>query len=147
MLKLGKKKQRAIRLNLDGTFDEIKLPRDAGKVKDGKNEVMMQPACVFTEKKTSILKSKRKIILFVEGTTKALKFKNVSTDPKQEKLRMEDFNPYWTIGEAKQFVEKETAKSLEKHKPMTWAQFVIILIPVLITAGMVAKLLMHFGAL
>lgn len=143
----NKKKQRSLRLNLDGTFDEMRLSREAGVVKDGSNEVNMQPACVFTENKKPFWRAARKIILFVEGTTKALKFKNVSTDPKKEVLGMDDFCPFWTVREAKQFVEKETAKSLEKFKPMTWAQYIIILIPILATLGIVIKIALHFGAL
>jgi len=142
------KKQRVLCLNLDGTFDEKKLKRDAGIVYDGKNEVMMQPACVFTERnKRSLFRGRRKIVLFVEGTRRALKFRYVKDKDGKEKIELEDPQPFWTMREAKEFVAKETAKSLVKHKPMTWMQFVIILVPVLITLGIVVKLAMTFGAL
>lgn len=136
MRKKGKhkaKKLRAIRLNLDGTFDERKFKRDGAKLFDGSNEVLFNPASIFTEnKRLGILRPKRRMLLFVEGTRQALKFKYTKEKGKTAKPSMDDPNPYWTMGEAAEFVDKKVTESLMRHKPMTWAQFVIILIPVIL---------------
>lgn len=135
------------KLNLDRTFEEVKLKVASGKITDGKNVVLFEPACVFHERKKPFFRARRKIVLFVDGTRKALKFKSVVDTDKKESLSMEDLNPFWTMGESAEFVDKEITKSLMKHKPMTWAQFVIVLIPVLVTLGIVVKLALQFGAL
>ena len=151
-LKTKTQKQRCIRLNLDGTFDEIMLPRDKGIIRDGEDRINMQPACVFSErKKRGFFRTRRRIVLFVQGTANALKFKNVeitkSDGSKEPTQTIEDLNPFWTMGEAAQFVEKKIAESLDEHKPMTWIQFIILLVPLAITCIGVFKLLLHFGAL
>jgi len=135
------------KLNLDRTFEEVKLKVASGKITDGKNVVLFEPACVFHERNKPFFRARRKIVLFVDGARNALKFKPVPDAKDKESLTMDDFNPFWTMGESAEFVDKEITKSLMKHKPMTWAQFVIVLIPVLITLGIVVKLALQFGAL
>lgn len=145
--KRKQKKQRAIRLNLDGTFDEKKFKRDGGKLQDGSNEVLFQPACVFTEnKKRGALRGKRKLLLFVEGTRQALKFQAVKDKAGKVKLVMKDPLPFWTMGEAAEFVDKKVTESLMRHKPMTWAQFIILLVPIIILLFVVFMGFSNMGA-
>lgn len=141
-----KTKQKCIRLNLDRTFDEVSLPREGGMIHDGEDRILMQPAAVFTERKGRLLRGKRHIILFVKGTSEALKFKEVVTE-KGTEISMDDPNPFWTMKDSARFVEKKIAESLKENKPMTWLQFILLLIPLGITCFGVLKLLFHLGAL
>lgn len=133
------KKQRAIKLNLNRTFEEKKFPCDRNIIKDGKNEALFEPACVFTEEKRKFLKifggKARNLIFFVEGARNALRF-GETTDK---------MNPFWTMEEAEEFIEKEIAKSLAKYKPMTWGQFIIVLIPILACFILLLKIAFYFG--
>lgn len=134
-----KKKQLCLKLNLDNTFDEVALPRENAQIKDGTNNVTMQPACIFVERKKPRFRARRRIILFVEGTARALKFKNVEIDPKDpakgQKPQLDDPQPFWTQGDAAQFVEKKIAESLEKRKPMTWGQVIILFVMMAVNLG------------
>lgn len=152
-IKRQKIKQRVIKLNLDNTFDETTLTREGGKITDNGGTVIFTPRHVFVERKKRPLKARRRIVIFAEGTREPLKFKEVEL-PKGEvdetgkpKLKMDDINPYWTQGEAKEFVNKETADSLKKHKPMTWAQFIILLIPIVVCLLILLKIASQVGAL
>lgn len=134
--KARKNKQRVLRLNLDKTFDEIKLSRENGQVKDGDNKVLMQPADVFTERKSPMYRGKRRIVLYVEGTQKPIRFKTVKVNDGKEKAEVEDMNPFWTVGEAKEFVNKTTTDSLRKNKPFTNMQVAVMAILLIIVIGL-----------
>jgi len=140
--KLGK--QKAIKLNLNRTFEEKKFGCDRNIVKDGKNTVAWTPACVFSEKKTKALgfiprfwRGARHLILFVDGAVNALKFGEVT----------EDMNPFWTQKEERELVKREMKKSLATHKPMSWMQFIIILLPVAGCLILLLKIATYLGAL
>lgn len=132
-------KQRAIKLNLNRTFKEKSFPCDRNIVKDGKNKTLFEPACVFTEEKSKFLglfgRKGRNLIFFVEGARNALRFAKTT----------EEMNPFWTMEEAQEFIEKEITKALAKYKPMTWAQFIIVLIPILVMLGILLKIALFFG--
>jgi hypothetical protein len=146
-LKKNKQKQRVIRLNLDNTFIEKTVKRDGAFMHDGQNKIMMQPACVFFEKKrVGLFKKPRRIVLYVEGARNALKFKSI-TEGKESTNSLDDPMPFWTQREAKEFVAKETQESLKKHKPLTWSQFIIFLIPSVATLFLVFKIALSLGAL
>jgi len=141
-IKMGK--QRAIKLNLNRTFEEKKFGCDRNIVKDGDNTVIFEPACVFSEKKTKFLgfiprfwRGARNLVLFVDGAVNALKFGEVT----------EEMNPFWTQKEEKKLVKNEMKKSLTKHKPMTWMQFIILLIPIGFIAILLLKVATYLGAL
>lgn len=140
--KLGK--QRAIKLNLNRTFEEKKFGCDRNIVKDGNNNVTFEPSCVFSEKKRKLFgliprfwKGSRNLILFVDGAVNALKFGEVK----------EEMNPFWTQKEERELVKREMKKSLAKHKPMSWMQFIIILIPIGICLILLLKMATYLGAL
>lgn len=148
-IKKQKKKQRVIKLNLDNTFEEKVLTRQGGKIDDGGGTVIFTPRNVFIEKKKrGFFKKQRRLVIYAEGTRNALKFKEVEKLPDgKSKLEMDDLNPFWTQGEAAEFVHKETADSLKSHKPLTWSQFIIILIPTIICLGLLFKIGSHIGAI
>jgi len=137
-------KQRAIKLNLNRTFEEKKFGCDRNIVKDGKNTVVFEPASVFSEKKTKALgfiprfwRGARHLILFVDGAVNALKFGEVT----------EEMSPFWTQTEEKKLVKREMKKSLTTHKPMSWMQFIIILLPVGACFILLLKIATYLGAL
>lgn len=145
-----KEKQRVLVLNLDRTFEEKTLPREGGQIEDKQGaKVNFSPDCVFDEKDKKRLRKKRKLVLFVEGTTQALKFKETKdpTDPENPKLQLDDLNPFWTVRQAKEFVDKQITESLEQHKPMTWLQYIIMLAVMVIILGVVVMGFSNMGAL
>ena len=155
---LGKKKQkkqRVLKLGLDRTFEEIKLNREAGQIKDGEGTVMFEPAAVFDERNKRRFRKKRKLVIYVEGTTEALKFKPITdAEGKPEldaqgnpKLGMDDFNPFWTVRQSKEFVARQVADTLEQHKPMTWTQFILFFALLAIILGVVVTGFSNMGAL
>ena len=81
-------------------------------------------------------RSAREIILFVDGQPDALRFDKVT----------DKISASWTQKDVKELVKKEMAKALMEHKPMTWTQFIIILIPVLATLGLVFLIAKRIGA-
>lgn len=143
-----KKKQRVLKLNLDRTFEETKIERDGGKLKDGNNTINFEPSAVFDEKKKRHWwQSKRKLVLYVENTTKALKFKDVPNTEGKAKLAMDDFNPFWTMKEAKEFVERQVAEAIKERKPMTMWQFIAFIALLVIILGVVVVGFSNMGAL
>jgi hypothetical protein len=141
------KKQLGIRLNLDRTFEFVKGKRDGGKFEDkDKNKVRFSPDSVFYERKPRFLRGRRKVILYVEGLPKALKFKE--TDVKEgKKTSLENPNPHWTMKESQEFVDRQIAESLEDQKPLTWLQFFILAVPVVVTLIVVIAGFGNLGAL
>jgi len=119
-------KQRAIKLNLNRTFEEKDLPCDRNIVKVGKKDkVAFEPICVFSEKKTKFLrviprfwKIPRNLIIFVDGAKNALKFKGVT----------EEMMPFWTKPEATEHVNKEIAKARVKESLISWGKAILIII-------------------
>ena len=134
-LKMGK--QRAIKLNLDRTFEEKSFKRDRNIIKDGKNTINFEPMCVFSEKKSRwrFWRGARHIIVFVDGAVKALRFGKVT----------EEMKPFWTQEEEKKLIKREMKKSLAEHKPMSWMQFIILLIPIFAIFIVVLKIAFQFG--
>lgn len=135
-------KQRAIKLKLNKTFEEKNFSCDRNIVKDEKNTVTFEPMNVFSEKKNKLLgviprfwRGSRNLILFVDGATQALGFGKTT----------KDMNPFWTQKEEKELVKREMKKSLATHKPMSWAQFVILLIPIFAIFLVVLKIAFYFG--
>ena len=135
-------KQRAIKLNLNRTFEEKSFNCDRNIVKDGGNTVVFEPACVFNEKKTKFLRfiprfwrGSRNLILFVDRAVNALRFSKVT----------KEMNPFWTQKEEKKLIKKEMKKSLAEHKPMSWAQFIILMIPIMACLILLLKISMQFG--
>ena len=135
-------KQRAIKLNLNRTFEEKSFGCDRNIVKDGGNTVTFEPASVFSEKKSKFLgfiprfwKGARHLILFVDGSVNALKFGEVT----------DEMNPFWTQKEEKKLVKREMKKGLASHKPMSWAQFIILMIPIMACLILLLKISMQFG--
>lgn len=132
-------KQRAIKLNLNQTFEEKKFSCDRNLIKEGKNECEFEPVCVFHEKKSrwKFWRGARHLIIFVDGAVKALRFGKTTTN----------MNPFWTQKEERELVKREMKKSLAKHKPMSWAQFIILLIPIGLIMIVLLKMATHIGAL
>ena len=130
-------KQRAIKLNLNRTFDEKNFGCDRNIVKDGKNECKFEPMCVFDENKPKwkFWRGARHIILFVDGAVKALRFGKTTVN----------MNPFWTQAEEEELIKREMKKSLAKHKPMSWAQFIILLVPMILIFIVVLKIAIQFG--
>lgn len=125
------KKQRAIKLNLNRTFEEKTYPCDRNKVKVGKKEtVTFEPACVFSEEKSKLRfwKRARHLIVFVDGAKNALKFSEVT----------DEMMPFWTVKEVTELVNKLVAKARLKFKPMTWGQVILIAILLIIVILMQA---------
>jgi len=129
------------------TFEERNFDAEVNKVKYGKGgntETRFEPVCVFSEEKTKALgfiprfwRGRRNLIFFVENCVKAIKFKETT----------EEIQAFWTQKEAKEVVKKEIAKSLIKHKPMTWGQFIILLIPIGIILAFVLAIAMRTGVI
>lgn len=132
-------KQKAIKLSLDRTFVEKSFKRDRNIVKDGKNEVSFEPASVFSEEKSrwKFWKASRHLILFVDGATEALKFSKTT----------KEMNPFWTQEDETKLVRREMKKSLMEQKPMTWMQFIILLIPIIVILILVLKNTLERGVI
>jgi len=136
-------KQRAIKLNLNRTFEEKNYPCDRNHMKVDKGDLVdFEPACVFTEKKGKLLrviprfwKGTRNLVLFVDGAKNALRFSKTT----------KEMMPFWTKKESGEFVNKQVARSLTQYKPMKWAQFIIILIPTVASLFVLLKIAFHFG--
>ena len=132
-------KTRAIRIKLNRKFEEKKFKTDVNVVTYDKNKkVEFEPMCVFSEEKSRwrFWRSARELIFFVEGQVNALRFDKVT----------DKISASWTQKDVKELVKKEMAKALMEHKPMTWTQFIIILIPVLATLGLVFLIAKRIGA-
>lgn len=145
-------KQRCIKINLDNTFEELTLKRDGAIVKEGKNEIIIEPRNVYTEKKKGrlgFLKKARKIILFVENTRYALKFKewNPPQPNKDGKIpeSPNDLVPFWNMGEAQEFVDKKVTESLEKYKSMSWLQVLIVGAIGVVNLALLVKVIIALG--
>ena len=120
-------KQRAIEVYLDSTFVEKEFSTDNNVIRPEKNEeVRFTPSCVIHERRSwsrfKFYRHPRDLVFFVKGTVEAIKFSE----------NLKEMNPFWTMKEATDFVHKQILKSLSEHKPMTWTQFILILIPILI---------------
>jgi len=123
-------KQRAIKLNLNRTFEEKNFPCDRNIIKAGKKDkVAFEPVCVFSEKKTKFLrviprfwKIPRNLIVFVDGAKNALKFSEVT----------DEMMPFWTKPEAIEHVDKEIAKARVKEQLITWGKAILIVILLII---------------
>lgn len=133
-------KQKVIEIYLDRTFEEKKVEFDRNKLKPRKkDEVFFEPASVFTERKhgfLSKLKGSRNLVFYVNGALNALKFAE----------KTDAMEPFWTKKEAKEFVDKETAKSLTKFKPLTIWEFIIILAILIIILIVSIKCALSIGA-
>jgi len=137
-IKMGK--QRAIKLNLNNTFREKKFGCKRNIVKDGKNETEFEPICVFAEEgipRWKFWKRGRRLIFFVDGALRALRFGKTT----------EEMNPFDTQEDIRKLIVKEMKKSLAKHKPMSWMQFIIILLPVAGCLILLLKIATYLGAL
>lgn len=121
-MKLGK--QRAIKLLLNRRYEEKKFSTDRNILKDGDNQTAFEPACVFYEKKPrwKFWRGSKDIVLFVEGAVNALRFGKTT----------KNMNPFWTQKEEKTLVRREMKKGLASHKPLTWTQFIILMIPIVV---------------
>ncbi len=139
MFKKRLPKQQVLKLHLDNTFEDVRLAFDRNKLIDGKDRPIFEPICVFQERKPrrALLRRPRRLLFLVDGATKALKFKEGDTT----------MMPFWTTEEAKEFVNVEIAKSMTKFKPMTWGQFIVLLIPLCITLLILIKIALSLGAL
>lgn len=135
-------------MNLDNTFEEKLVTRDGSQLMQDKERATMQPMNVFTEKKSRLFRGRRKIVIIPEGTVHPLKFKRVETKKPNEKGKvvytMDDPNPFWNMRDTAEFVEKKTAESLAKHKPMTWSQTLLIVAGLAVVA--VLQLYSMFGS-
>jgi len=133
-------KQRAIKLFINKTFREKKFGCNRNIIKDGKNECEFEPACCFDEvgiPRWKFWKRPRSLILFVDGAVKALRFSKTT----------EEMRPFWTQKEEEELIKRQMKKSLAKHKPMTWMQFIVLLIPVGIILILLLKIATYLGAL
>ena len=131
-------RQRAIKLNLNNTFREKKFKCDRNILEDGKNETEFEPVCVFSETGISrwkFWKRGRHLIFFVDGAIEALRFGKTTSE----------MNPFWTQGEEKELVRREMKKSLAKHKPMTWLQFILLLAPIVAILIVVLRMASQIG--
>lgn len=134
-------KTRVIELFLDNTFEDKKVPFEVNKLKPTKKkEVKFEPICVFKQRKKrgrfSWFRKEKSLILYVNGAYQALRFGKVTST----------LQPLWTKEEAERFVKKQVAKSLEEYKPMTWSQFIIILVPVALSLFILLKIALHLRA-
>lgn len=128
-------KQRAIQLKLNKRFVEKAFKTDLNIIKDGKNETEFEPDCIFTEDKPrwKFWRGTREIVLFVDGAVKALRFSRVT----------QNMAPFWNQDDERALIRREMKKSLASHKPMTWGQFVLLMIP--IVAILLLALNLTFG--
>lgn len=115
-------KTRVIELFLDNTYEDKKIKYDGNKLKPRKDDdINFEPICVFQERKKkglfSWLRGRKSLILYVNGTLKALRFSKVT----------DELQALWSKNESKEFVHKEVAKAHEEQKPMTWIQFFVLL--------------------
>ncbi len=120
-----RKRQRAIKLFHNKTFVEKKYKTDRNSLKDGDNDCEYEPSMVFDEVGVSRWKcwrAKRRLVLFVDGATKALNFGKTT----------EEMKPFNTQGDLKKLVRREMKKSLAEHKPMKWSQFILLMIPIVV---------------
>jgi len=116
------KKQRGIELHTNNTFTEKNFAVDKNLIKPSKEEeCRFAPKNVFAENRTwarwKFWRHKRHLVIFGEGLTKALEWKELK----------EGMNPFWTMGEAKDFVHKLAGKALVEVKPLKTWQFMLIL--------------------
>jgi hypothetical protein len=125
-------KQRAIKLNLNRTFEETTFKCDRNILKVDKSTVGFTPVCVFSEKKPRFRfwRGARNLVFFVDGALHALKFSKVT----------DEMEPFWTKKDEEKLIEREMKKNLTQQKPMTWSQFIILLIPVLVILGISLKI-------
>lgn len=131
-------KHQVIKLYLDNTFTDEKIAFDGNKLRDGDDRPEFEPICIFQERKSRRVfwRKPRRLLFLVQGAVKALKFKEQD----------ETMLPMWTKKEAKEFVNVEIAKSMIRFKPMTWGQFIILLIPIVVILGVILKIAFTIGA-
>jgi len=82
-------------------------------------------------------KSRRKLILFVDGCISALKFNEDTTG-----LQLA-----WRQDEAAAFVKKQMAKAMEKYRVMKWSQFFVLLGFCVVILILLLKIASSIGAL
>jgi len=125
-------KQRAIKLNVNRTFEEKTYPVDANNMKVGKDDdVKFLPENVFSEVGVSrfkFWKKARALVIFVDGQTKALAFSKAT----------KAMQTLWTKKEATEHTKKQVAKARLKMKPMTWGQVILIALLLIIVIAMQA---------
>lgn len=145
LLNRTKPKIKVLKLFLDNTFSEIDLPFSVNKIKDegDQGEITFDPTHVYTERPSKLIglplvpkKKPRKIVLVIDGKVTPLKFSKTT----------KNMQVIWTKQEAKEFVKKETAKSLMEFKPLTWTQFIIFMIPIALLLLVSVKVALHVGA-
>ncbi len=131
-------KQRAIKLFLDNTFEEDSYEIDAFHLKDGKKTVEFTPLNVFTERKSKLAfwRASRKLLWFVDGCVKAVKWSDT----------LAELQLAWTRDEAIADLKKELAKAhAEQHIIKTW-HFVALFIPTVVILLLLLRLAMMWGA-
>ncbi len=119
-----KPKNRVIKLNLDKTYEEAMTVCEEGKIDwSKKKKPEYEPDAVFRPQHRGRLFRKPQLILFGEGCSEAYKF-----DKKTKGLQT-----HWTEEEAQRVQEKQLALSIEKYKPFTWGQVILLAVPTFIT--------------
>lgn len=129
-------KQRVIELYLNNTFEEKKISYDVNKLKPRKkDEVEFEPICVFHERKKRFLRKPRKLVLYVNGAKKALRFAKVT----------DEMQTLWTKEEATEHVHKEMSKAHEARHPMTMWEFGVIIAILMVIILVNIKIALFFG--
>lgn len=128
---MGKPKIKAYCLYQDKSFDIKKGKIEANQIKFGKKDsiqfdtenIFMKQTGTGLLSRLNPFKMPQKYVFYIDGAVKALKFR------KNTNQIMTD----WTKPEAKHFTEKTVAQTLAEMNPITWAQFFILLIPIILT--------------
>jgi len=126
-------KQHCIRINKNGTKTEKDFKTEDNQIIDGKNKVTFTPNCVFPPaperfskfKFWKWFKTKRSVMIFIEGALHALRFV-VGDDSLQT---------HWNKKEAQNFVHKMVVLESMSVKPLKLYQFIILMIGILINAA------------
>ena len=118
-----KHKNRVIKLNLDKTYEDEKKVCEKGIIDWNKEKhPEYEPDAVFRPLHDGRIFKKPQLILFGEGCSDAYKF-----DKKTKGLQT-----HWTEAEAQRVQEKQLALSIEKQKPFTWGQVILLAVPIIL---------------
>lgn len=140
-------KQHCIKINKNGTKTEKDFTIKDNQIIDGKSKIKFSPLCVFPPAQEHFskfkfwkwFKSKKSVMIFIEGALEALSFVKGDTNLLQT---------HWNKKEAAAFVHKMVVLESMSIKPLKLYQFIILLIVNVIgVAGILylITLLMRFG--
>jgi hypothetical protein len=131
-----KRKNRVIKLNLDKTYEDERKPCERGVIewsKDKKPEY--EHEAVFKPLHEGRIFKKPQLILFGEGCVNAYKFDKT----------MKGLQTHWSEDEAQRVQEKQLALSIEKQKPFTWGQVILLAVPIFLNLILMVAMCNRLG--